>query len=116
MKRRKIIKTLPKSKLGGAAAGAYLLLVFFLLTVAAFGGGGLHGRAAMASVFVVILTLPLSWVALWMSDSLNPAPAYELVLFLAVIAVGAIINAGVIYLAVGFVSRALRASFRKLSQ
>ena len=83
---------------------------------AVFGGGGLHGTAAMSSLFVIILTSPLSWVAFWISDSFNAKPAYELVLFLVVISAGALFNAGIIYLVVGSVSRGLQAIARKPSK
>ena len=116
MKGRTITEYLPESKLGTAVAGAYLLLVFFLLMVTAFGGRGLHSGTGMTALFAVILTLPLSWVVGWITDFLGPAPTYEQVdyLLLVMLAVCAVINAGVIYLVVGFVSRASRVLFRKL--
>lgn len=104
-----------KSRSGAAVAAAYLLLVFALLMVTAFGGGGLHSGTAMAALFVVILTFPLSWVGLWTLDLLNPPPTYEQGIFLAILAACAIINAGVIYLVVGFVSRAIQAVVKKVA-
>ena len=79
-----------------------------MLMGAVFGGGGLHGRAAMSLVFLIILTSPLSWVAFWIEDSFNLAPPYQQILFVVGIAAGAVFNAGVIYLVVGFVSRGLK--------
>jgi len=70
----------------------------------------------MSALFLIILTSPLSWAAFWISDSFNAAPAYELVLFVVIIAAGALFNAGVIYLVVGFVSRGLQAIARKASK
>jgi hypothetical protein len=82
--------------------------------VTAFGGGGLHSGTAMAALFVLILASPLSWVAASITDSLNAAPTDERVhyLFLGMLAVCALVNAGVIYLVVGFLTQALRALFR----
>jgi hypothetical protein len=69
----------------------------------------------MASFFVVILTLPLSLVVIWLADLLKAALGNDLIdyLFPAMLAVCGVINAGVIYLAVGFVIRALRTLVRK---
>lgn len=111
-------KILPRSKLGVAVAVAYLLLVFFFLTVMLFGKGGLHGSAAMAALFVIILTLPLSLGVIGITDSLKSGTPNDQLdyLFVAMLVVCGVINAGVIYLAVGFVVRALRALAKKLAR
>ena len=105
----------PRSKLGAAIAVAYLLLVFFLLAIFHGGEGGLHGSAAFASLFVVIITLPLSLGVIRIADLLKPAMSTGQLdyLFLAMLAVCGIINAAVIYIAVGFTIQALRALTKK---
>lgn len=109
------MKYLPKSRFGAAAAGLYLLLVFFLSAITVTGDRGLHSGAAMTALFVFFLTLPLSWLALSATNYLNPTPTYESVdyLFIVLLTICAFMNAAIIYLLVGLVSRALRALFRK---
>ena len=103
-------KFLPRSKLGAAIAVAYLLLVFLLYVLILTGDKGLHSGTPMLALFLIAITLPLSWVSSEITDYLNPTASYEGVdyLFLSLVAVSAVINAGVIYLLVGFAMRGLR--------
>ena len=104
------MKYLPKSKIAAAAAILYLLLVFLLIVSGIFGGGGLHGAGSMAFVFAFGLTLPLSLFAF--GDA--TAGKSDEYISAGILAVSAILNAAVIYLVVGFVSRTLGMLFRRL--
>lgn len=111
VKAAKTMKYLPKSKSGLAAAGFYLLFAFALLGVALFAGGGPHGEAGTAFIYFFIVTLPLSAIVFAAASSLNSTPPNQSVEILVGIfsylglTVCALINASVIYLMVGFISR-----------
>jgi hypothetical protein len=110
------MKYFPKSKLGLAVAVVYLLPVFFLLYVSIFGGGGLHGSGAMASLFLMILASPLSWIVVWIVDVLPLAKQLNGFIALGGVLLCAFINATVIYFVVGWVSRKIAEYFSRLSR
>lgn len=105
------MKYLPKSKLGLAAAISYLLLIVTLLVLIGISAdGNFHNPAPLLLFYLmVILTFPLSWLA--MSDFI--ANEY-LAGGIAVCAV--ILNATVIYFAVGRVSRICKTFFKRRSR
>ncbi len=117
----KIMKYLPKSKVGAVMSALYLLLVFGLLLGgllldAIFGWQRLWG--AWMLLFSILLTLPLSslpWL-LWLSGALPNKYILPIFPYLMYImsAVGAFFNAAIIYLVVGFVSRAFQPLSKRL--
>ncbi len=114
-KKLAFMKYLPKSKLGAAFAIPYLLILAVLISLGIFGGGGLHGGGTLALVLAITLTLPLSYLLSWGLFALNLEAlddSVEKVLIIGVLIVSTLINAGLIYLAFGCLSRAF-ASFRK---
>ena len=115
MKGQDVTRIIPRSALGAAIAVGYLLLVFFLMVLIVTGDKGLHSGTAMLALFVIALTLPLSWVGSEIVDSVKPSQSYDGTdyLFVALMGVSALINAGVIYLLVGFAIRGLRSLARK---
>lgn len=113
-KKFEIIKYLPKSKLGAAFAIPYLLILAVLISLGTFGGGGLHSGGTMALFLAITLTLPLSYLLSGLLFALNFEAlddSVEKVVIIGVLIVSALINAGLIYLTFGFLSRAF-ASFR----
>jgi hypothetical protein len=111
------MKYLPKSTFGAVTAVLYLLLVFTFMVAGLSSGGGHPNPSALFLDLVLILTLPTSWLALAMMNYLNPAPPVytspERLSMIFIFAVCAVINAAVIYLLVGFVSRGVRSLFAK---
>ena len=111
------MKYLPKSKLGAVAAALYLLLLGFLLVVAATGDKGLHSGTGLLLLLVFFLTMPWSWAALRIMDYISPSPPtfsmWEQITVYGALALCAVINSAIIYLAVGFASRGIRALFKK---
>jgi hypothetical protein len=121
----KSMKYLPKSKLGAVMSALYLLLVFGLLLGgllldAIFGWQRLWG--AYMFIFSFLLTLPLSslpWLLLFsyaipnINFNKHILPIFPYLLFIMQ-AVGAFFNAAIIYLVVGFVSRALQSFSKRL--
>ena len=66
---------MPKSKVGAVLGAAYLLIVFLVSTPFLFEAivngsrGGLHSTSGMALFFTIVLTLPMSWPAMWVLDN-----------------------------------------------
>ena len=115
------MKYLPKSILGAVIAALYLLLVFALILGAIFGG---KKDELGYLILYGLLTLPWSILAFLMPHFGGARPGFggqpsitimmSDILRFSIPAVGAFINATIIYLVVGFVSRALQ-SFTKRS-
>ncbi len=97
------MKYLPKSKLGATFAILYLLLLGLLFgLILMTSDGNLHNPAPLIFFsMILILTLPLSWLA--MSDSI---PNGYLAFGIAICAI--IFNTTVIYLVVGFANQMVR--------
>jgi hypothetical protein len=114
----KMMKYIPKSKLGAVAAALYLLLVIFFVLGAFYGSGGLHGGAGMSALFAYFLSFPLGWLVTWMADSMKFEPSYKWVEYLLFIifVLCYVFNAAVIYLLVGYVSWGLKALYKMLTK
>ena len=110
------MKYIPKSMPGAIIAVLYLLLTGYLISVFAFGGGGgPHGEAGTAFIYSWVLTLPLSAVLtaiLLEQRESQPNTTLDL-LFIFGLAVCALINAGIVYLVIGFAASGLRALLKK---
>ena len=102
----------PKSKLAAGVAAAYLLLVLVVSSPLIIDGAIHHGNG-ISFFGASFLTLPLSWIAFRVIDSLSDANAFYMVgtqyyLAMGVLAACAVVNAIIIYLLVGIVGRKLR--------
>jgi len=111
------MKYLPKSKLGAVIAVLYLLFILVLTTVGLSGGGGHGNPAVLLLALAFILTLPTSLLETAIMDYISPSPpansSAEEISVISILVVSAVINAIIIYLAVGFISRALQKLFKK---
>lgn len=120
------MKYLPKSKLGALVAGSYLLFVALLLLVIIYWGivnnwdiGGHNDPGVLIIFLLVIVTLPFSWVLLWISDVLKLDQTVEMFKFIEIFiipAVSAVLNAVIIYFIVVFLSKMLRKLFKHSSE
>jgi len=107
----------PKSKLAAGVAAAYLLLVLVVSSPLIIDGAIHHGNG-IPFFGASFLTLPLSWIAFRVIDSLSDANAFYMVgtqyyLAMGVLAACAVVNAIIIYLLVGIVGRKLGTLARK---
>jgi hypothetical protein len=98
-----------RSKSGAWIAGAYLLLVLVVCSPLITAGAIHHGNG-IPFLGALVLTLPLSWIAFRVIDSLSGANAFYMVgapyyRALAVLAGSAFVNAFVIYCFVGIARR-----------
>ena len=104
------MKYLPKSITGAVVAGIYLIVVGYLIVGFVFGEGGPHGEAGTSFLYAFMTPLPLS--ALLLASTLDVEGAglgaYGYYFIVAGLAACALINAAVIYLVLGFVSKGLR--------
>lgn len=109
------MKYLPRSITGAVVAGFYLSIVGYLIWGFVFGSGGPHGEAGTSFLYAFIVTLPLSTIVLASTLDLKGAEQSALHYYLLVtgLAVCGLINATLIYLVLGFVSRALSALSKK---
>ena len=106
----------PKTKLGAVVVAAYLLLVLVACSPLIVDGAIHHGNG-IAFLAATVLTLPLSWIAFWIIDSMSEMSAFltggPFYLAMVVLAVCAGINAVLIYLLVGLVGRRLGAFMKR---
>ena len=101
----------PKSKLAVGVSAAYLLLVLVVSSPLIIDGAIHHGNG-IPFLGASFLTLPLSWIAFGVIDSLSDANAFYMVgtpyyLVMGVLVACAVLNAIIIYLLVGIVGRKL---------
>ena len=107
----------PKSKLAAGVAAAYLLLVLVVSSPLIIDGAIHHGNG-ISFLGALFPTLPLSWIAFRIIDSLSDANAFYMVgapyyLAIGVLAACAVVNAIIIYLLVAIVGRKLGVLDRK---
>ena len=105
-----------KSKLGLVAAILYLLFAFALLGVVLFAGDGPHGEAGTAFIYFFLAMLPLSALVFSTStyfDSTPPNPLVGILIYVGLL-VCAFVNAAIIYLIVGFISKLAGGTQRQL--
>lgn len=100
----------PKTRFGAVVVAVYLLLVLVACSPL-IADGAIHHGNGIAFFAATVLTLPLSWIAFWIIDSMSEMRAFltgaPFYLALVVLAVCAIINATIIYLLVAIVGRRL---------
>jgi hypothetical protein len=108
------MKYLPRSITGAALAIAYLLFTgYFFIGLSA--GGGPHGEAGTAVLYLIFLTLPLSAVVMSVVGTVLPylksdtGKALGGILIIGGLIFGALVNASVIYLLIGFAGKLVKA-------
>lgn len=106
------MKYLPKSKLGALFAIVYLLLVIAvsLPLILDYGNSNVHSGNLLFGFLAFYLTLPLNLLVFYLLDFLTIAnKSAEQFVILAFLSICAIVNATVIYFAVRFASRMIKA-------